>query len=405
MVKQAEVEKQLIGIWVQNKMLQYTEVFQPDDFIFFRGTFQNILNLIRDGKPINLATVSGEAKVSELAELMIQAFPPQIEYFVEQMQMHIAERKYKEYLEMPTEGTVYERASQMIERMKMVMPHDKPKDISRQLIDLMTEIDSRKSAEKGMAYGIPKLDKKTNGIHKENLVIVSGRPGVGKSAFALQVVNNVLNRGYKVLFVSLEMGETELLERLVMHLSDIDGTNMKTGDLTKYELNQTSVAIDVIAKYKLDINTRVRNTSHLRVEIARTQPDLVVVDQLGLLREDERFTSRREEITSITRKLKLMAMDFKIPIIALAQINRDANENYPTLANLKESGSIEEDANVVIMLHAPTREQCDKRGNPYHDTESGRKTIEIMLAKHRAGEVGSIPSVYIGRKYKFMEIQ
>ena len=404
MVSQGEIEKQLIGIWVQNKMLQYTEVFQPDDFLYFRGTFQNILNLIRDGKPINLATVSGEAKVSELAELMVRSFPMQIEYYVEQMQMHIAERKYKEYLKMPTEGTVYERASQMIERMKLVIPHDKPKDISRQLIDLMTEIDSRKSADKGMAYGIPKLDKKTNGIHKENLVIVSGRPGVGKSAFALQVVNNVLTRGYKVLFVSLEMGETELLERLVMHLSDIDGTNMKTGDLTKYELNQTSVAIDVIAKYKLDINTRVRNTSHLRVEIARTQPDLVVVDQLGLLREEERYMSRREEITSITRKLKLMAMDFQIPIMALAQINRDANENYPTLANLKESGSIEEDANVVIMLHAPTREQCERRGNPYHENESGKKTVEIMLAKHRAGEIGSIPSVYIGRKYKFMEI-
>ena len=389
---------------MQNKMLQYTELFQADDFFYFRGTFSNILKAIKEGKPVNLATVAGENKVSDLAELMMKAFPSQIEAYVEQMQMYVAERKYNELLKAPLEGTAYEKASQMIEKMKTVVPQGKSKDISRQLLDLMDEIDKRKSADKNMGYGIPKLDKKTNGIHKENLVIISGRPGVGKSAFALQVANNVLNHGYKVLFVSLEMGETELLERLVMHLSDIDGNNMKTGDLTRSEWGQTSVAVDQISKYKLDINTKVRSTAHLRVEIARTQPDLVIVDQLGLLREEERHMSRREEITSITRKLKLMAMDFQIPIMALAQINRDANENYPTLANLKESGSIEEDANVVIMLHAPTREQCERRGNPYHENESGKKTVEIMLAKHRAGEIGSIPSVYIGRKYKFMEI-
>ena len=404
MVNQGEVEKQLIGIWVQNQMLQYTELFQVDDFFYFRGTFANILQAIKEGKPINLATVAGEAKVADLAELMMRSFPPQIEYFVEQMQLCVAERKYKEYLKTPLEGTAYEKASQMIEKMKTVVPQAKSKDISRQLLDLMDELDKRKSVEKGMGYGIPKLDKKTNGIHKDNLIIVSGRPGVGKSAFALQVANNVLSHGYKVLFISLEMGETELLERLIMHLSDIDGGNMKTGELTKYEWNQTSIAVDKISTYKLDINTKVRNTAQLRVEIARTQPDLVIVDQLGLLREEERYMSRREEITAITRKLKLMAMDFNLPVIALAQINRDANENYPTLANLKESGSIEEDANVVIMLHAPTRQQCEKDGDPYHEVDSGKKTVLIMLAKHRAGEVGNISSVYIGRKYKFMEV-
>jgi replicative DNA helicase len=321
------------------------------------------------------------------------------------MQKSIAERRYKEIVSTPMEGTAYEKATQMIEKMKTVVPQGKSKNLNDQLLDLINEIDKRKTADKRMSYGIPKLDLKTNGIHKENLVIVSGRPGVGKSAFALQVANHVLNHGYKVLFVSLEMGESELLERLIMHLSDIDGNAMKTGNLSKGEWNQTSVAMDKISKYKLDINTRVRNTGQLRVEIARTQPDLVIVDQLGLLREDERHNSRREEITAITRKLKLMAMDFGIPVIALAQINRDASENYPTLANLKESGSIEEDANVVIMLHGMTKEQCDKTNMPYHDYDSGRKTILIMLAKHRAGEVGNIPSVYIGRKYKFMEIQ
>jgi len=404
MVRQSDVEKQLIGIWVQNKMLQYTELFQPEDFIYFTGTFSNIVKAIKDGKPVSIATAAGETKVAELAELMSKAFPSQIETYVEQMQLLVAERKYKETIETPFQGTAYEKASQVIEKMKEIIPHGKAKDLKQQLLDLISELDNRKSVDKSMGYGIPKLDIKTNGIQKENLVIISGRPGSGKSAFALQVANNVLSHNYKVLFVSLEMGESELLERLVLHLSDIDGHAMKTGNISKYEWSQTSLAVDKIASYKLDINTRIRNTAQLRVEIARTQPDLVIVDQIGLMREDERFNSRREEITAITRKLKLMAMDFKIPVIALAQINRDASENFPTLANLKESGSIEEDANVVIMLHVPTESQCNKMELPYHNPDDGRKTVLLMLAKHRAGEVGNVPSVYIGRKYKFVEI-
>ena len=140
------------------------------------------------------------------------------------------------------------------------------------------------------------------------------------------------------------------------------------------------------------------------MEIARTQPDLVIVDQLGLLRDENRVNSRREEIVNITRKLKLMAMDFDVPVIALAQINRDANETIPTLANLKESGSIEEDANVVIMLHALSRQQCENKNIAWHDPDSGKKSLLVMLAKHRAGETGNTPAVYIGNKYKIMEV-
>ena len=404
MVKQSEIEKQLIGIWCSGQFLQYTELFDPIDFQFFKGTFEAIKKAIAEEKTVSIATVSGEFKTSQLAKLMTDAIPSQIESFVEQMQEIVADRKYTEIIGTPIEGTPYEKATLMIEQMRNVLPQTRKSDINRQLLDLMAEIDKRKTAEKNMGYGIPKLDIKTNGIHKQNLVIIAGRPGVGKSAFALQVANNVLRHKYKVLYVSLEMGESELLERLVMHLSDIDGNAMKTGNLSQHEWNQTSQAIDIISGYSLEINTSVRTPGQLRIEIARHQPDLVIVDQLGLLREEQRYTSRREEIVSITRKLKLMAMDFNIPIIALAQINRDAQENMPTLANLKESGSVEEDANLVIMLHALSPSQCSSNGLNYCENESGRKTMFLMLAKHRNGEVGNIPVVYTGRKYKFVEV-
>ena len=405
MVDYTEIEKQLIGIWLQNTMLQYVELFKPDDFFLFKGTFSKIQATIKENKEVTIPTVSGEYKTSELAKLSISAFPNQIETFVASMQEIIAGRKFDEKIKQEYSGTPYEKASQVIESMREVVPTEQKKNINGQLLDLMDVIDDRKKADKSMLYGIPKLDKKTNGIHKENLIIVSGRPGTGKSAFALQIANHVLANKKKVLFVSLEMGETELLERLVMHLSDIDGANMKTGDLTKYEWRETSVAIDIISKYNLIINTRIRTISQLRIEIAKTMPDLVILDQLGLIRDEGKHPSRREEIVNITRKLKMMAMDFKLPIIALAQINRDANENLPTLANLKESGSIEEDANVVIMLHTLSREQCKKSNFTYFDEESGKKSALIILGKHRNGEVGKVNAVYIGKKYNFMEVE
>jgi replicative DNA helicase len=386
-------------------MLQYTELFEPRDFFYFQGTFEAIRKAIAEGKPVTIATVHGEYTVTNLADYMRKAIPNQIEFFVEQMKEVVAGDRLSGILMTKPTGSPFEQAAELIEELKEILPTGKSKDMNQLLLNMIAEIDERKENKKVLTYGIPTLDRRTNGIHKQNLVIVAGRPGIGKSAFALQVASHVCEKSAKVLFVSLEMGETELLERLAMHLSDIDTYNMKTGNLTKFEWNQLSVATDRISAYKLDINTHIRTPAQLRVEIARTQPDLVIVDQLGLLRDENRVNSRREEIVNITRKLKLMAMDFDIPIMALAQINRDANETIPTLANLKESGSIEEDANVVIMLHALSRQQCENKNIPWFEMDSGRKSLLVMLAKHRAGEVGNIPAVFIGRKYKFMEVQ
>lgn len=399
-----DIESQLIGTWVQNQMLQYTELFEPRDFFYYQVTFEAIRKAIADGKPVTVATVHGEYTTVNLAAIMTKALPTQIESWVEQMQEIVASDKLSGILMTRPSDSPYEQAAELIEELKEILPKTKPRDTKQLLLDLINEIDARKENKRKLSYGIPSLDKRTNGIHKQNLVIVAGRPGIGKSALALQIASHNCERKSKILFASLEMGETELLERLVMHLSDIDTYNMKTGNLTKYEWNQISLATDRIAEYPLNINTAVRTPSQLRVEIARNQPDLVIVDQLGLLRDENRVNSRREEIVNITRKLKLMAMDFDVPIIALAQINRDANETIPTLANLKESGSIEEDANVVIMLHALSRQQCENKNIAWHDQDSGKKSLLVMLAKHRAGETGNAPAIYIGNKYKIMEV-
>jgi len=215
----------------------------------------------------------------------------------------------------------------------------------------------------------------------------------------------VLKKGKKVLFVSLEISATELLERWVMHITDINPDKIKSGDLeTDDGWHKLSVANDTIAGYKLEINTSARTVAKLRVEIARENPDLVIIDQISFMSGTGKFMSKREEFVNITRNLKILAMDFNIPIVALAQINRDASENYPTLANLKESGSIEEDANVVIMLHKLTEKQCRDDGYDFIlEGNKGNSTL-IIIGKNRSGEIGNFNTQFIGSKYKFYEM-
>jgi len=409
-----DIEKALIGIWLQDTMLQYTELFEPSDFFIFRGTFQKIKDAVKQKKPISLPIVTGEYKITELAKLVTESYPSQIETYVEEMQEIIADRKFNAKMKDNYEGNPYEKASQIIDSMREVVPTSKAKTTVQHLIELADEIPLRKLKDYSTMYGIPKLDMKTNGLHKTNLVVVAGRPSVGKSAFALQVADNVLKKGKKVLFVSLEISATELLERWVMHITDIDSTRMKSGELTEYRVGakiedkcdwgEFSKASDIIAGYKLEINTSARTIAKLRVEIARENPDLVIIDQISFMSGNGKFMSKREEFVNITRNLKILAMDFNIPIVALAQINRDASENYPTLANLKESGSIEEDANVVIMLHKLTEKQCRDDGYDFIlEGNKGNSTL-IIIGKNRSGEIGNFNTQFIGSKYKFYEM-
>ena len=400
-----DIEKALIGIWLQDTMLQYTELFEPPDFFIFKGTFQKIKDAVKQKKPISLPIVTGEYKITELAKLVTESYPSQIETYVEEMQEIIADRKFNAKMKDSYEGNPYEKASQIIDSMREVVPASKAKTTVQHLIELADEIPLRKLKDYSTMYGIPKLDMKTNGLHKTNLVVVAGRPSVGKSAFALQVADNVLKKGKKVLFVSLEISATELLERWVMHITDINSDKIKGGDLeTDDGWHKLSVANDTIAGYKLEINTSARNVAKLRVEIARETPDLVIIDQISFMSGNGKFMSKREEFVNITRNLKILAMDFNIPIVALAQINRDASENYPTLANLKESGSIEEDANVVIMLHKLTEKQCKDDGYDFIlEGNKGNSTL-IIIGKNRSGEIGNFNTQFIGSKYKFYEM-
>jgi replicative DNA helicase len=243
------------------------------------------------------------------------------------------------------------------------------------------------------AVGTPfeSLTRITNGGPRPGQFwIIAARPSVGKTTFGLQLAAHVAGQDKPVLFVSLEMCESELLKRLISSAGGIDHGSLVRGDLTQTQRRAVTETIDRIGHMPLTISDRIRGINALLAEVAkgasgRAPWSLVVVDYLGLLETNGRHETRNLEGSAISRSLKLLALDEKLPVIALHQLNR-GNENErrrPQLSDLRDSGSLEQDADVVLMLDSPAARGVQ---------DIAREAADILIGKQRNGARGiSVP--------------
>lgn len=257
---------------------------------------------------------------------------------------------------------------------------------------LEADFEYRKN-EKVIKYGLPYLDEMTGGLHRKELTTVAARPGVGKSSFALQVASLAQKWGEKALYFTLEMPVEQQLQRLAVQMH-----KMSLEEIKKYELNAevkdfvTAVEKDEHLLFYEGIN----DLNQICSAIAREKPYLAVIDQLTQVRvKGEKFKSRLEELQVITSTLKKVSMSENVAIMLLCQINRDAANSEPSIANLKGSGQIEEDSDNVILIH--NLEKNDEV------TPKERKRTLIKLDKQRSGATGSYKVVFIPSRYRFYE--
>ncbi len=227
--------------------------------------------------------------------------------------------------------------------------------------------------------GIFDLDKATNGLHEEELTIIGARPGVGKTTFALQIAQHIAEKGTVVGIVSLEMSETQIVQKLISKVSNIDSNKLRTGNLNQLEQEKVAMAEGKISDLPFFINTRIRNIQEIENYARRLKNKnnlgLLVIDYIQLVKSKNKFNSREQEVAEISRTLKLLSLELKIPVIGLCQLNRNAAKTEPTLADLRESGAIEQDADNVIFIYKE------------NDNEE-EKTVEnvvVDLQKQRAG--------------------
>lgn len=275
------------------------------------------------------------------------------------------------------------------------------KKIQEVLPELQKTIESlaeSKTDFTGIRTGFYDFDAMTRGLQKRQVIILAARPGAGKSAFALNMaLNAAINEKKSVAFFSLEMGAEEILKRMFGCVGKIDGDVLKTGKLKNTDWKKWNEAMSELQDTKFYIDDSAGLTvSEVRRKCRKLKNsddglDLIVIDYLQLLSSSSKYAGQRtQEVSEISRDIKKLAMELEVPVIALAQLSRSVEQrkgedSKPKLSDLRESGSIEQDADIVLFLHSDDYGKYDGNVN---------RRVELLVAKHRAGSTGSVNLVF-----------
>ena len=256
--------------------------------------------------------------------------------------------------------------------------------------------------------GIGDLDRMITGLNKSDLIILGARPGMGKTSFALNIVRNVaMNTGRTVCFFSLEMTRDQLAQRMLSSEAGIKSEKLRTGELDDDEWTRLAQAGDALSKADIYFDeTSSITVPEMKAKLRRMKKvDLVVIDYLGLMHSARQIDNRVQEISEITRNLKIMAKELKVPVIACAQLSRGTEtkgkSHKPALSDLRDSGSIEQDADIVIFLYREAYYDNEKSDD---EDRSDTSKAECIVAKNRHGEIGSIDLHWDGQYTRFTSV-
>lgn len=260
----------------------------------------------------------------------------------------------------------------------------------------------------GIPCGIGDLDKMITGLNKSDLIILGARPGMGKTSFALNIVRNVaVNTGKTVCFFSLEMTRDQLAQRMLSSEAGIKSEKLRTGELDDDEWTRLAQAGDSLSKANIYFDeTSSITVPEMKAKLRRMkQVDLVVIDYLGLMKSARPTENRVQEVSEITRNLKIMAKDLKVPVIACAQLSRGTEtkgkSHRPALSDLRESGSIEQDADIVLFLYRESYYDNEKADD---EDRSDETRAECIVAKNRHGEIGTVDLHWDGQFTRFTSV-
>ncbi|MCL0038014.1 replicative DNA helicase [Thermodesulfovibrionales bacterium] len=279
------------------------------------------------------------------------------------------------------------------------------KDVIKDTFKMIEHLYDKKEAITGVPSGFKDIDELTSGFQSGDLIIVGGRPGMGKTAFALNVAGYVAaNMRETVAVFSLEMPKEQLALRMICAESGVNSSSVRKGFIGKQDWIKLTNAAGRLADAPIFIDDSSMLTAlEIRAKARRLKMEygmlsLIVVDYLQLMRSMGKFERREQEISDISRSLKALAKELKVPVIALSQLNRaveQRGEKRPTLADLRESGALEQDADVIIFLY---RDEFYNKNNP-----SNKGKAELIVAKQRNGPTGIVNLTYLADSTKFVD--
>ena len=279
------------------------------------------------------------------------------------------------------------------------------KDVLVESFTKLEELYNRKQHITGVPTGFAELDYKTAGLHGSELILVAARPAMGKTAFALNLATNAALRGNApVAIFSLEMSKDQLVNRILCSEAMVDSNKVRTGKLDEDDWVKLAGAIGPLSEAEMYIDdTPGISVMEIRTKCRKLKMEknigLVVIDYLQLVQGNKRTASREQEISEISRSLKILAKEINVPVIALSQLSRAVEQrpdHRPMLSDLRESGAIEQDADIVMFLYR----------DDYYNKESENKDIaEVIIAKQRGGQTGTVELLWMGNYTKFVNLE
>ncbi len=277
------------------------------------------------------------------------------------------------------------------------------------LIDTFTQLEQLYNQKKhvtGVPTGFASLDYKTAGLHNSDLILIAARPAMGKSAFALNIATNAAVRGkVPVAIFSLEMSKEQMVNRILCSEAMVDSNKVRTGKIEEQDWMKLAGALGPLSESEIYIDdTPGISVMEIRAKCRKLKLEknigLVIIDYLQLVQaSNNKKGSREQEISEISRSLKILAKEINVPVIALSQLSRAPEQrpdHRPMLSDLRESGAIEQDADIVMFLYR----------DDYYNQESEKKNVaEVIMAKHRAGSTGTVELLWLGEYTKFVNLE
>ncbi len=435
-----EAEMSVLGAILQSDeaLLKCLELLQPAHFYrdAHRKIFAAAKDLFQRSEPVDLITITNDLRRrGELEEVgsagflasLVEAVPTaaNVTYHARIVRDKALLRELIEvatgivglgYEDQEEADQVLEQAEQRIfeiseDRVKRsFLPL---KSILKDAFEQVEKLYERKTQVTGIPTGFDELDKMTAGLQPSELIIIAGRPSMGKTSFALNIARNAaIEEGIPVGIFSLEMSKEQVVQRMLSSEAEVDSNRLRTGFLSEPDwpkltnaagrLSEAPIFIDDSAAIRvLELRAKARR---LKVE---QKIGMVVIDYLQLISGPSRSESRQQEVSEICRALKAMAKELKVPVVALSQLARrseERGEEGPQLSDLRESGAIEQDSDVVIFLHRPGYYRARRAGKEGSIDPERDRTTEVRIAKQRNGPTGKIELAFLREYVKFGDI-
>ncbi|MDP2649332.1 MAG: replicative DNA helicase [bacterium] len=420
-----EAEQSVLGAILidKNAINIVSEILSSKDFYDNKNEiiYECMVSLYEDRKPIDILTLSTELKKKKIDKIdssyiadLVNAVPTAAN--VEQYALIIKEASTKRSLitagtkitEMAfTEGNIKEIIDKAeswvfsISQGSQIRGFVPLRDTLAESFDKIDELHKKGAGFRGVRTGFMDLDNMLSGLQQSNLIILAARPGQGKTAMAINIAQYIaVEEKSPVGIFSLEMSKEEVVDRLLINQADVDAWRLKTGKLSEADFGSLSEAMGRLAEAPIFIDDSPGITvSEMRTKARRLQLEqnikLLIVDYLQLADPGRRYDSRVQEVSIVSQSLKNLARELKIPVIAVSQLSRAVEhrgEKRPQLADLRESGAIEQDADVVMFLYRVDEELT--RTMP----------IKLLIAKHRNGPTGEIDLLFRGDRIKFYSV-